>query len=53
MYFGNVKDGILDLYETTGKIRVLHIYYLYFGDIWETQGSIPSGIRHFTNLICS
>jgi len=51
--FGNDKDGVIQLYETVGKIIVLCVYYLYFLDNGETQDSVPNGIRYFSNLMCS
>jgi len=53
MSFSNVKDTVLHLYETTGKIIVLCIYYLYFFFNGEAQNSLSNGRRHFLNLMCS
>jgi len=50
MSFGNVKDGVIHLYKTTGNTIVLCISYLYFLDNGETQDSVPNGIRYFSNL---
>jgi len=53
MSFGNVNDGVSQLYETTGKIIFVHIYPLYFLDNGETQDSVSDGTRLFLNLLCS
>ena len=49
MSFGNLKDGVIHLYETTDKTIVLFIVL----DNGETQASVPNGISHFSNSFCS